>query len=499
MQVFAFRPANGLAVMLLLFNSILAGGQKFSPLWVSGVNEFPDIPNYGNQLIKFGPDGLSVLTTDLKMNFESTSAAVSDSSSALLFYTNGCYIADMNGDTMAGGAGLNPGEIADWVCPRNGYVSPRGAMILPWPGNAHKFLLLHTGARYDAVRKITPGPLYYSVIDMQLNGGLGEVVSKNNVIFDGELEPFCAVRHGNGRDWWIIIPEYATNRYLRLIFSPEGVVVLPAQETGPVMDCSRLGSSVFSPGGFRYGRTQNCRTAIFDFDRCTGSFSNPIVFDTSPHTFGGGGIAFSPDGSKVLVNSQLVILEADLLAATPKLDTVIFTYENFKWGLSLNLMQYGPDGNLYIDNMSRSKFLNVVKFQDSSATDWQFEQMGLPLPVYNVRTLPNIPNFNLFDFADSPCDTLGINTPVSLTDKPARAGINLRIYPNPAHGKTVITASEAVEGRWVIYGITGSIKQTGVWTNEVWETDTTGWDPGLYCFSLTLPDGRTIMKPFAVL
>ncbi|MCK6693891.1 MAG: hypothetical protein L6Q97_17555 [Thermoanaerobaculia bacterium] len=499
MPLILYRYKIVLGWFVLATNLTLMSGQATRTVWVSGVNEYPGAPGYGNFLIRFGSNGPETEQADLKMNFESTTSAMSDSLGVMLFYTNGCYVANILGDTMPGGDGLNPGEIADWVCSENGYISPKGAMTLPLPGSDHLYYLFHTGARYNVEKKITCGPFYYTVIDMSMNGGLGGVSSKNHILLNSELEPFCAVRHGNGRDWWIIIPEYASNRYYRFLLSPDGILTLPAQEIGPDLACHRTGSSVFSLNGTRYGRTQNCRTVVFDFDRCTGTFSNPLVFDTSPHTFGGGGIAFSPDGSKVLINSQLVILEANLQAATPKLDTVIFTYEYFKWGLSLNLMQYGPDGNLYLDNMSRSNFLNIIRFQDSSATDWQFEEKGLPLPVYNVRTLPNIPNFNLFDFAGSPCDTLGINTPVSLTEKPAKAGINLLINPNPTHGKTVITASEAVDGQWVISGITGSIKQTGIWTGKIRETDTTGWAPGLYCFSLTLPDGRTLMKPFVVL
>jgi hypothetical protein len=36
-----------------------------------------------------------------------------DSLGNILFYTNGCYVANVQGDTMANGAGLNPGEMAD--------------------------------------------------------------------------------------------------------------------------------------------------------------------------------------------------------------------------------------------------------------------------------------------------------------------------------------------------------------------------------------------------
>src|SRR5690606_19536430 len=103
--------------------------------------------------------------------------------------------------------------------------------------------------------------------------------------------------------------------------------------------------------------------------------------DTSPATFGGGGIAFSPDDSRLLANAQVTILEADLDAAQPVLDTALFTFENYTWGISMGFMEYGPDDVLYIGNMSRSKYLHAIVFGDSSGANWQFEWRRLALPV----------------------------------------------------------------------------------------------------------------------
>ena len=57
------------------------------------------------------------------MNFESTMAVMPDTLGNILFYTNGCHIANALGDTMPNGAGINPGEMYDWTCPTSGYAS----------------------------------------------------------------------------------------------------------------------------------------------------------------------------------------------------------------------------------------------------------------------------------------------------------------------------------------------------------------------------------------
>ncbi|MCY7327763.1 MAG: hypothetical protein LH618_04375, partial [Saprospiraceae bacterium] len=246
--------------LLIFVGSLYAAYTQSVPMWVMGAHDFPDsVPGYGNVILRFESGGVQVDSTDLRMNFESTAAAIADEQGQLAFYTNGCSIANASGDTIFNGTGLNPGEIAEMSCPQLGYLCPKGAMILPWPGDPGRYCLVHLGARYEPSRKLSFGPLYYSKIDSDAQGGAGAVVTKNNLLLDGDLEPFTAVRHGNGRDWWIVIPVYATNQYYLFLLSPQGITALPVQTVGPVMSCKRIGSSTFSPNGLRYGRQQNCQ------------------------------------------------------------------------------------------------------------------------------------------------------------------------------------------------------------------------------------------------
>ena len=338
------KTSSLLPALCGLLCALTLPAQPVHAVWPLGTNEFPDnVPGYGNLLLRFEPGVVKPIAASLHMNFESTAAAVADSLGSPIFYTNGCYIADAQGDTMPGSTGLSPGQMHDWTCPTTGYASPKGAMILPWPDRPGQYVLLHMGIRYDPARKITYGPLYWTAIDMNLNGGKGAVLSKNNLLLDGDLEPFATVRHANGRDWWVVLPQYGTARYHRFVLSPAGFGADEAQEIGPAMGCKRIGTSAFSPNGMRYGRQQNCQTTVLDFDRCSGEFSSPLVFNTAPYTFGGGGIGFSPDGSRLYTTSQLSVLEADLTQPNPKLDTLIFTYEYWQWGTSMGPLQQGDD------------------------------------------------------------------------------------------------------------------------------------------------------------
>jgi hypothetical protein len=467
--------------------------QGYDQNWVTGMHEFPGQPGYHNLLLHFNASGNPTkIETDWPLNFESTTAAASDSLGHLLFFTNGCSICCADGSPMPNGDGLNPGQMHDWVCNQTGYVSPLGATALPFPGRPNQYLLLHMGARYDPVRKITLGPLYATTIDMGLNNGKGAVVTKNQVVYDGDLEPYTIVRHGNGRDWWLMCPEWQTNRYHLILISPTGAHWFMTQESGPALTCRRMGSSAFSPNGVKYGRTQNCSTVVFDFDRCSGLLSGPVVLERPANTFGGGGIAFSSDGLRLLVTTQLQVLQADLTAPIPHLDSII-TW-NYYWGVSLGQMQYGPNGKLYLNHLHRTKYLSVINNPDGIGATIGFQPDGVDLPDYNVRTLPNVPNYKLYDLPGSFCDTAGVNTPTAVTS-PDEAQWMVEVFPNPANQVVYfkITGSDNACQTLSLFSVNGALLESKLLTRETPQTcsiHVTDWPAGIYFWRISDASGK---------
>lgn len=419
-----------LALTFLFSSGILLGQILPDQIWLHGINDFPGQLGYGNSFLKFENGLVFIHQTDLRMNFESTMAVMPDTLGNILFYTNGCYIANAFGDTMPNGTGINPGEMSDWTCPTSGYASPLGAMILQMPENPNLYYLFHMGVKYGSERKLNYGPFYYTVIDMNLDGGKGSVISKNNMVADGDFEPFAAVRHGNGRDWWLVFPEYGTNKYHKLIFSASGLQDAGVQQIGQALSCRYIGSSTFSPNGVRYARQQHCGAVAMDFDRCAGQFSNDHFLPLPPNAFGGGGMAFDKNGDRLFVSTQLSIQVADMTQPVPFLDTLVASIDII--GSSLHLMQHGPDGKIYLSNLGRGKFYHVINSPDEQAIG--FQQRGFDLANFSVRTLPNYPNYRLYDMPGSPCDSLGINAPVSSTTLNPSKEETIQIFPNPTTG-----------------------------------------------------------------
>ncbi|MCS7037563.1 MAG: T9SS type A sorting domain-containing protein [Saprospiraceae bacterium] len=428
--------------------------------WPIGVNEYPGVSGYGNAWIRFRNGVPSVQLAQLNMNFEAAVAVGADTLGNVLFYSNGCEIRGADGQLLENGAGLNPGPLHDWTCGKVGYTAPRSMTALPMPGHPSRWALLHLGGDYHPSRKMVYGPLYLTEIDMAAHGGRGAVTSKNAVVAQGDLEPFAIVRHGNGRDWWVVLPEYGTNRYRIWLLSPQGLALHAVQSIGPPIGCRRTGSSVFSPDGAKYARTNSCLAVVLDFDRCAGVFSRPIPLPRDKGLLGGGGLAFSPDNRWLYATTDLCVFRADLTESQPYLDSLYrwpYLYvgepqvSQYVYGTSLTYMQLAPDGRLYMAARHRERYYPRFIIQGDN---YAFEPKGFKLPVPTVRTLPHFPNFRLRTLTGSPCDTLGI---VSAPEASPPDHLAVRFNPNPFRERLVANATESgtlwlfsIEGRLIL-------------------------------------------------
>ena len=479
--------------------------QTLDRLWLTGNNEFPGVPSYGHAQLRFQGDSVLVEPASLAFNFESTMAATVDSNGQLLFYTNGCAVANRDHQLMPNGTDLNPGALADQVCPTKGYIVPQGALALPNPGNARQFYLLHLAAAYEPVRKLRLGPLYFSVVDMDADNSLGDVVSKNNILLDGDLGAFSTVRHGNGRDWWIVVPEFGNHAWHTFLLSPPGLEELPVQTAAlQLPDCEKYMATAIAPTGERVANWGDCKITVLGFDRCSGAFGPALELPAPAHWIPGGGVAFSPSGRYLYAASQHVLFRADLHAAVPVLDTMRFSYDPTKQseydvpGNTFHYLVNGPDGRIYGNIPSRAPFLHLLNNPDGpTRDDLDFAVQGLKLPVTGVRTLPHLPNYRLFDLPGSPCDTLGISV---ATHTPPSAGCGCRITPNPATMAIWIevTGCQALNG--ALFDLTGRrMREIALAPGGSTEVDISDLAPGMYFVQVQARSGQVATRALAVL
>ncbi|MBK9637575.1 MAG: hypothetical protein IPO63_07070 [Bacteroidetes bacterium] len=211
-----------------------------------------------------------------------TCASICDSLGDLLFYCgspNWTYwlngisnarfgnVIDKNHNTMQSGDSLV------------GSLWYQEMAIVPDPGNINRFYIFSAG-----VTNSNCG-LYYSIIDLSFNGGLGKVVQKNVQIRNDTIADCVAVvRHGNGRDWWVLIRSWKnvpTKEITAYLIDPNGVTAMPTQYIGANVTNAGFYRLKFNKqGNHLYNACQVGAVERYNFNRCTGVLSNRIVYSS---------------------------------------------------------------------------------------------------------------------------------------------------------------------------------------------------------------------------
>ena len=352
-----------------------------------------------------------------------TKADMCDRDGNLLFYTNGFTIMNSNHEIMENGAGLNPGIFTnDWL--PYGQPLPQGALILPMPDADSFYFLVH--ARQEALQQMdiyghstNTWPLYFSSVEISSQYPEGRVIDKNVVLSEDRITfgHISACRHANGRDWWILVFKYFSNEYQRYLLHPGGITAYSASSVEQ-MRPSGLGQAVFSPDGTKYARLNLVKFEIdkqyidvYDFDRCTGMLSNPVLFHPT-HVASTGGIVISPNSRYLYFFGASKTYQYDLHAPDVESSAILIAeYMELPGMQRFSRGQLAPDDKIYISAASSSSYIHVIHNPNAAGAACEFEQGGLYLGpnCRNERGIPNHPYYGLGPWDGSPCDTLGID------------------------------------------------------------------------------------------
>jgi hypothetical protein len=189
------------------------------------------------------------------------------------------------------------------------YSATQGSIIIPYPGNCNLFFIFTLDGKENGF----VNGCRYSIVDISLQNGLGEVTTKNVLLYGPSSEKLTAVKHGNGSDIWVITHKMFTNSFYTYRVSVTGIDTVPVISSiglpfNSVFDA--IGQMKTSPDGRRlaYVTLVNKIAEIFDFDNSTGIVSNPITIPASKFTVIGGlyGLEFSPSSGKLYVTNPII-------------------------------------------------------------------------------------------------------------------------------------------------------------------------------------------------
>ncbi len=274
---------------------------------------------------------------DGQMETNEGCASISDAQGNLLFYTDGSVVWNSQHDTMPNGNGL-----------LGNFSSAMSSIVVPKPGNPYLYYVFTVPEGQESVG------LSYSVVDMNLDGGLGDVTSEKNIYLTGPVhEAVTSVRHGGGLGYWVITHLWQTNTYQAFLIDADSVHTTPVESNCGLVYISPEGV----PGGYIKTSMQGDKLACYienvnlymqlsDFNNITGEISNPIpILDND----GSYCLEFSPDGSRLYVScwdylKQYDLTQADSSSIVNSMQVVAIKEPHLR---SFGAIQIAPDGKIY--------------------------------------------------------------------------------------------------------------------------------------------------------
>lgn len=361
-------------------------------------------------------------------------ASISDTAGNLLFYSNGEIVWNKNNLVMPNGNGLMGDQ-----------SSAQSALIVPLPGNNSTYYL------FTSAGNSSQSGLRYHIIDMNLNGGLGDLTSKNQLLFSGGTEELAGTIHCNAKDYWIISRKAIkdTLKFYAYLLNANGInapvinafnVLTPGGNTvgtltfsqeGKLLAFSSFGSDIF----------------LFDFNTETGrlTIKNSLQRNTNENVYSN---AISPDNKKLYITSWVVngynylsqfdLTASDILASRVNIDSTDYRLGSPNGYGLIGQLKIGPDQKIYVSRWNQDHpyqvnpntfysldSLDVINFPNLQGLSCGFQRNFLYLN--RKPTMLGLPNF-----------ISNFTSPVNLSENckhiiDTNTVFYLKIYPNPFH------------------------------------------------------------------
>jgi len=422
---------KNLFIYVLFFVSILGFSQAEASHWYFGEG--------AGLIFDLSNDTVSATTAaENTINTSEGCSSIADFNGNLLFYTDGRNVWDKNHNIMPNANYLTGnGLLGDPSSTSSGLIVPKpgnpdqyyvftvdephhqNAFAFPnqgpadQSGNSLPNYTFSNGGNAGAVPEADDGfnnGLAYSLVDLSLNGGNGDVVpSEKNIqliTYDptdqGQASYKCsekitAVEHADGASYWVLT--HFMDKFYAFRIDNSGVNTSP-QETqiAPLINYTGyrrngIGYMKASPDGTKIavahrqngnteGQTANATGSvwIYDFDNSSGTLSNPsnLLPNSGPY-----GLEFSPDSSKLYVSNDSSVIQFDLFSPSPS-NSLAFIHTNSFNPLQnrvpfIGALQLGPDGRIYIANTDDYNSLDVINEPNEVGVNSDYVQNGLAL------------------------------------------------------------------------------------------------------------------------
>lgn len=375
--------------------------------------------------LDFGTDPPTVLSDGQTFSREASSIAT-DMMGNLLFYTDGVNLYTRTHTLMPNGSNLD------------GHASTTQTLILPQPDNPWRFFVF-TPNSFD---NLASGKgLSYSIVDMSLNGSLGDIeASQKNIQLLPQsqfTEKITATRHCNGKDWWVLVKERSNNVFRAYPLTMNGLGAPVVSNVGTVSTVAApnvVGALKFSPNGKKVANTlfHTGGFDLFDFDNSTGLLSNPASV-INPLMTGAYGLEFSSDDQVMYLtnlNAPSHIWQFNPHAGDAGMvaQSAVILAE-FDDSYRFGQLQRAPNEKIYVTNTLPLQFtsgIGIIHRPEVSGTGCLYQHEGLNIAPGGANLgLPSFPQdflpkrlFAAIEGSDSLCQIPGnLSFSININDR----------------------------------------------------------------------------------
>ncbi len=464
--------------LLLLISLQLYAQYQAPPVWTFGKNAGIDFNNGSATPIKTGIE-----------THGSVSATQCDKAGNILFYSNGISVWDKNGNEMpnAGNPIWNTSNAFGWEVT---------SAIVPHSSDTNLYYVFQT---FPSKGEAPWGPYYnaqltYSLVDMRLNGGMGDiVVGQEHILLDNKAAHFMTVVPGNNCDYWVLVQPYSSGlNFHAYHITPTGIdtnavvsttngtpTLFPPAQNATMQGC-RAGNIIYSYTRNKIITTyESADICSYDFDPSTGKVSNPVTLawayprgeNYSSHTTPA--ICLSPDENLLYVSGYSNTMQIFQVRQFPiisggsgmSLGVPVVIYNATSWqylsiqqpnigyGWKQSAMQLGADNKIYHTFTLGQSFLARINNPNISGIGCNFvpdaiilapntwTTSAMPSPMFSRRSPTRIAQSDtsmLYCFQQS----VTLNAPAGFANYEWQNGQSGNTFDVTTSGTYVVTSTQ---------------------------------------------------------
>ncbi len=359
-----------LVLCLVLFITAItpAAGQGENNMWTFGHNNGLNFNN--NPPTFFQSSNISL----------EGCASICNAAGNLLFYSNGNDVWNAAGTVMPNGSGILGNGTAGFApC-----SSAQGVAIVKSLGNSNQYYLFTLDASEQINSFNYPGYLRYSVVDMSLNGGTGDVVAgQKNLMLDTAMTEQMTVVKGAGCYYWLLSHRNNSTQYRAFKIDATGIHPAVASN-GVAMGSIGSGQLKVSPDGTKVANGNSFSSSCIElgtFNNATGMVSATFLIDSMAFQIRLG-TCFSPDNTKLYIASNFSNIAQYDLAAFPNAAAITASKVMLSTGYQFSNLRNGPDGKIYAAIYQNTPSISVINNPNNAGTACNFTLNGLSQPAW---------------------------------------------------------------------------------------------------------------------